>query len=174
MADSSRSREHLLSQAWTNELESQFGLTTSDPVDTAPETAAEQVEVIPAPPVAEATPAAESTDDLKERLAYYEHFDALIRDNIARSAELFQAVFAERHRDRTTQTENETTLAQVAAEAERRIANEHAHVTNILMSLMDEATYLHQRSETLIQRLAEALTEIAPQSDEESEPVSGA
>jgi hypothetical protein len=42
------------------------------------------------------------------------------------------------------------------------------------MSLMDEATFLHQRSDALIQRLAEALTEMAPTSNEADEPVSGA
>lgn len=174
MAGSSRSRDHLLSQVWTSELESQFGLTTLEPVDAAPEAAVESPGAVITVPGADTTPSGESVDDLKERLAYYEHFDALIRDNVSRSAELFQAVFAERQRNRAAQAENETSLAQVAAEAERRIATEHAHVTNILLSLMDEATYLHQRSDALIQRLAEALTEITPQSEEDDEPVSGA
>jgi hypothetical protein len=174
MSDSLRSRDHLLSRDWTNELESQFGLTTSETVAAAPEATVMQAEPVVAVPTADPGRAGESVGDLKERLAYYEHFDALIRDNISRSAELFQAVFAERQQSRTEQTRSETTLAQVAAEAERRIATEHAHVTNILLSLMDEATYLHQRSEALIQRLAEALTEIAPQAEEDNEPVSGA
>jgi hypothetical protein len=152
-----RDRDHLLEQDWPSALESQFGLT--------------------APGVAETVPPAESLESiaaLKERLAYYEHFDALIQDNIARSAQLFQAVFTERERARTIQTEAETTVNAVSLEAERRVTAERTHVVNILHTLMDEATFLHQRSDALIQRLAEALTELSPQADEDDEPVSGA
>jgi hypothetical protein len=152
-----RDRDHLLDQDWPSALESQFGLT--------------------APDVAEPGPTAENPESiaaLKERLAYYEHFDALIQDNIARSAQLFQAVFAERERARTIQTEAETTVNAVSLEAERRVTAERTHVVNILHTLMDEATFLHQRSDALIQRLAEALTELSPQADEDDEPVSGA
>ena len=45
---------------------------------------------------------------------------------------------------------------------------------DLLMSLMDEATYVQQRADVLIQRLAEALTELANHLPEEDEPVSGA
>jgi hypothetical protein len=62
----------------------------------------------------------------------------------------------------------------VSLEAERRVTAERTHVVNILHTLMDEATFLHQRSDALIQRLAEALTELSPQADEDDEPVSGA
>jgi hypothetical protein len=147
-----RDRSHLLAQDWSSALESQFGLT--------------------APVVTGDT--GESVAALKERLAYYEHFDELIRDNIGRSAALFQAVFAERDKARKVQADAESTMSAVAAEADRRVAAEREHVQNILMSLMDEATFLHQRSDALIQRLAEALTELAPTSDETDEPVSGA
>jgi hypothetical protein len=149
-----RNRNHLLVQDWSSALESQFGLS-------APES-----------PVSES--ADETMATLRERLAYYEHFDDLIRDNIARSAALFQAVFEEREKARKVQAEAESTMNAVSVEAERRAEAERQHVQNILMSLMDEATFLHQRSDALIQRLAEALTEMAPQSDEGDEPVAGA
>jgi hypothetical protein len=45
---------------------------------------------------------------------------------------------------------------------------------HILLSLMDEATYLQQRADGLIQHLAEALTELASYLPDEDEPVSGA
>ena len=149
-----RNRNHLLAQDWSSALESQFGLTAPEPV-------------APSEP-------AESIAALKERLAYYEHFDDLIRDNVSRSAALFQAVFAERDKARKIQADAESTMSAVAAEADRRVAAERQHVQHILMSLMDEATFLHQRSDALIQRLAEALTEMAPTSNESDEPVSGA
>jgi hypothetical protein len=147
-----RNRNHLLAQDWSSALESQFGLT-------APVVTGETEESVAA---------------LRERLAYFEHFDDLIRDNIGRSAALFQAVFAERDKARKVQADAESTMSAVAVEADRRVAAERQHVQNILMSLMDEATFLHQRSDALIQRLAEALTEMAPTSDETDEPVSGA
>lgn len=153
-AAADRNRNHLLVQDWSSALESQFGLS-------APESLA-------------AERADETMATLRERLAYYEHFDDLIRDNIARSAALFQAVFEERDKARKIQAEAESTMMAVSVEAERRAQAERQHVQNILMALMDEATFLHQRSDALIQRLAEALTEMAPQSDEENEPVSGA
>ena len=147
-----RNRNHLLAQDWSSALESQFGLT-------APVVTGETEESVAA---------------LRERLAYFEHFDDLIRDNIGRSAALFQAVFAERDKARKVQADAESTMSAVAVEADRRVAAERQHVQNILMSLMDEATFLHQRSDALIQRLAEALTEMAPTSDVTDEPVSGA
>ena len=172
MTEPTRSRDHLLSQDWASELESQFGLTTSDQAPTLASDLASPEAGVPA--VIEVLPVDETVGDLKERLSYYEHFDALIRDNISRSAELFQAVFTEREKSRTVRVEAETAMSAVASEAERRIETQRSHVSNILMSLMDEATDLRQRSDSLIQRLAQALTEIAPQADEDDEPVSGA
>jgi len=154
MPETDRTRNHLLVQDWSSALETQFGLTAPEP-ESEPETG-------------------ESVATLKEKLAYYEHFDALIKDNISRSAALFQEVFAEREKARALQGEAESTMNAVAIEAERRVEAERTHVQHILMSLMDEATDLHQRSDALIQRLAEALTEMAPQSYEDDEPVSGA
>jgi hypothetical protein len=153
-APAERSRNNLLVQDWSSALETQFGLTAPEP------------------------PHASGRDDsvavLRDRLAYYEHFDDLIRENIARSAALFQAVFAEREKARKVQAEAESTMNAVSMEADRRMTAERQHIQHVLMSLMDEATFLHQRSDALIQRLAEALTELAPVSNEDDEPVAGA
>ena len=152
-----RDRDHMLTQDWPSALESQFGLIAPDAAE-----------------VVTTAGTVDSIADLKERLAYYEHFDALIQDNIARSAQLFQAVFSERERVKTVQSQAESTINAVSLEAERRVEAERTHVVNILHTLMDEATFLHQRSDALIQRLAEALTELSPRTDEDDEPVSGA
>lgn len=156
MPDTDRNRNHLLVQDWSSALEAQFGLSAPE------ETASDEPE------------AEDSVAALKERLAYYEHFDALIKDNISRSAALFQAVFAERENARSVKAEAESTMNAVSLEAERRVEAERTHVQHILMSLLEDATFLHQRSDALIQRISEALTEIAPQSNEGDEPVSGA
>jgi hypothetical protein len=156
-ANAPRDRDHLLRQDWPSALESQFGLTAPDSIEVVP--ASENVE---------------SMAELKERLAYYEHFDSLIQVYIARSAQLFQAVFTERERARSVQSDAEMTMSAVSLEAERRITAERTHLVNVLHTLMDEATFLHQRSDALIQRLAEALTELSPQSNEDDEPISGA
>ena len=157
MPDTDRNRNHLLVQDWSSALEAQFGLTA--PEEAAPDESAESEDSVAA---------------LKERLAYYEHFDALIKDNISRSAALFQAVFAERESARSVKAEAESTMNAVSIEAERQVESERTHVQHILMSLLEDATFLHQHADTLVQRISEALTEIAPQSNEDDEPVAGA
>ena len=157
-----RIRENLLVQDWPSALEAQFGLSS-------PNQATETV------PVAdEESVAGESIESLKERLAYYEHFDSLIRDNVSRSAALFQAVFAEREKVRFQDETSFRAADSIAAEIETRVHAERLHTQHILMSLMDEATYLQQRADTLIQRLAEAITEMATYDITDDEPVSGA
>jgi hypothetical protein len=153
-APAERNRNNLLVQDWSSALETQFGLTAPEPT--------------------QASERDDSVAVLRDRLAYYEHFDDLIRENIARSAALFQAVFAEREKARKVQAEAESTMNAVSMEADRRMTAERQHIQHVLMSLMDEATFLHQRSDALIQRLAEALTELAPVSNEDDEPVAGA
>lgn len=146
---------------WSAELENQFGITS------APS------------PKHETTSVAAMTDEdtiaeLRDRLAYYEHFDSLIRDNISRSADLFQAVFAEREKVRGERRIVESDVISMSAEIERRMDAERTRTQQILLSLMDEATYLQQRADSLIQRIAEAITEASAQPDEDDEPVSGA
>jgi hypothetical protein len=143
---------------WPSELEAQFGVTSS-PLKAFP---------------VEASLQEDSIESLRERLAYYEHFDALIRDNVSRSAELFRAVFAEKERITTVAAPISIGADVLAEEVDRRIYAERLHNQHVLMSLMDEATYVQQRADVLIQRLAEALTELSNHLPEEDEPVSGA
>lgn len=96
---------------------------------------------------------------LRERLAYYEAFDTLISDNVARSAELFRSLNNERERMRQEavrlQVEREAAIAQ---EAERRLAAERARTHATLMTLMDDASQMQRQIDGLIQRIAEAIT----------------
>ena len=148
---------------WSAELENQFGITS------APDSEHEE-----GPPAADTSTDAVVIAELRDRLAYYEHFDSLIKDNIARSAELFQAVFAERERVRGERRVVESDVLSMTAEIERRMNAERTHTQQILLSLMEEATYLQQRADSLIQRIAEAITEASVRPDEDDEPVSGA
>lgn len=144
---------------WSAALENQFGLRTS-PQD------------VDVPVEARVTP--EAYAELQDRLAWYENFDGLIRDNVARSAALFQAIFEERDKAKRTLTDSEALISGVAAEAERQISAQRQEMQNILISLMDEAQFLQQRSDALVQRVAEAITQMTAFRDEEDEPVSGA
>jgi ABC-type phosphate transport system auxiliary subunit len=97
---------------------------------------------------------------LRERLAYYEAFDTLINDNVSRSAELFRPVNEERERLRAEAARwHAAAEAAGAQEAERRLAAERSRTQTILMSLMDEATGMQRQIDSIIQRIAEAITE---------------
>lgn len=157
MPESDHNRTNVPVQDWSSALEAQFGLTTPETEPTA---------IVP-----DAEP---SVAALQERLAFYEHFDALIKDNISRSAALFQAVYTERQNARTARAEAEAAMNAVSVEAERRVEAQRTHVQHILASLMEDATALRRHSEAVMQRIAEAMTEIAPQSNEDDEPVVGA
>ena len=157
-----RTRESLLEQDWPSALKEQFGLSTPAQTGIQNDTNDE----VPA--------AEESVESLKERLAYYEHFDSLIRDNVSRSAALFQAVFTEREKARAERELPIRAIDEITAEVEARVHAERMHTRHILMSLMDEATYLQQRADNLIQHLAEAITEITAYDTADDEPVSGA
>lgn len=146
---------------WSAELENQFGITSAPSAESETSSADD--------PTDETTIA-----ELRDRLAYYEHFDSLIRDNISRSADLFQAVFAERERVRSEGQVVQSDVHSIAAEIERRMDAERKGTQQLLLSLMEEATYLQQRADSLIQRIAAAITESSTQPDEEDEPVSGA
>jgi hypothetical protein len=148
---------------WSAELQSQFGITST------PSTQAEASSSPDDPEDADVTIA-----ELRDRLAWYEHFDSLIKDNISRSADLFQAVFAEREKARSERRVVEGDVLAMTAEIERRVNSERQRNQQILQSLMDEATFLQQRADALIQRIAEAITEAAVLPDEDDEPVSGA
>ena len=99
---------------------------------------------------------------LRERLAYYEGFDALINDNVARSAELIRSVSEERERLRSQaiqwQLETESRMTE---EVERYLAGERERTHAMLTALMDDATGMQRQIDGLIQRLSQAISETA-------------
>jgi hypothetical protein len=104
----------------------------------------------------------EDLAELRVRLAYYEGFDALISDNVARSAELFRSVSEERERMRsqavTWQLETE---ARMSLAVERFLADERERTQALLTALMTEATQMQRQIDSLIQRIASAMSETA-------------
>ena len=99
---------------------------------------------------------------LRERLAYYEAFDALISDNVARSAEMFRSAIDERERVRSHAVQWQLeTEARMSEEVERFPALERERTQALLASLLEEATRMQCQIDGLIQRLAEAITDAA-------------
>lgn len=96
---------------------------------------------------------------LRERLAYYEAFDTLISDNVARSAELFRSLNDEREKMRreSARLQAERELA-VAEETERRLGEERAKTQAMLLALMDDASMMQRQIDGLVQRIADAIT----------------
>ena len=99
---------------------------------------------------------------LRERLAYYEGFDTLINDNVARSAALIRSVSEERDRMRSQaiqwQLETESRMTE---EVERYLAGERERTHAMLAELMDDATRMQRQIDGLIQRLSRAISETA-------------
>src|SRR3712207_1936396 len=88
---------------------------------------------------------------LRERLAYYEGFDALINDNVARSAQLIRSVSEERERLRSQaiqwQLETESRMTE---EVERYLAGERERTHAMLAALMEDATRMQRQIDGLI------------------------
>ncbi len=89
----------------------------------------------------------------QERLVFYEGFDRLIQDNIARSAELMREAMDLRER---AQRE----IAQGHAQAERRILTEREKQRLVFTSLLDELAEVQQSAERVARRMTQALEEI--------------
>lgn len=97
-------------------------------------------------------------EGLRERLTYYQAFDALINDNIKRSAELFRTIHEERERARRQVVEARAEIeAAVTAAAERRLREERQRTEATLLALMDEADRFRRQLDGWVQRLADAI-----------------
>ncbi len=97
---------------------------------------------------------------LRERLNYYQGFDAVIGDSVQRAAELFRSMFEERESIRNLGAQKQ---AEIAAEAtmaaELRFTTERDRFQSTLMTLMDDASRMQRDLETLMHRIAEAVAE---------------
>lgn len=92
----------------------------------------------------------ESIAALKERLRFYESFDRLIHENVARSSELLREAIDLRER-------TEMERAQAMAAAERTVAAERQTQRDLLSSLLQDLISLQQVTERLAQRVTDAL-----------------
>jgi hypothetical protein len=103
------------------------------------------------------SPAGDDKDDeiarLRERLAFYQSFEGLIQDNIARSGELLRQAMEMRESAATE-------IAAAQAEAERRRVDDRARYRLHFTAMLDELTALQGQTERLARRLTSALDEI--------------
>lgn len=97
---------------------------------------------------------------LRERLNYYQGFDAVIGDSVKRAAELFRSMYEERESIRNLGAQKQ---AEIAAEAtlaaELRFSIERDQFQSMLMTLMDDASRMQRDLETLMHRIAESVAE---------------
>lgn len=90
---------------------------------------------------------------LRERLAFYESFDRLIQENIARSGDLLREAM-----DLRESAARE--LAEARAEAARLRATQQARLREILNAILDDLSALQGQAERVARRAADALDEV--------------
>jgi hypothetical protein len=90
---------------------------------------------------------------LRERVAFYESFDRVIADNVARSSELLRQAM-----DRQAGAVSGLTKAQ--EEQERQREQELSRQRVLLAALLDDITQLQGQAERLARRVADALDEV--------------
>jgi chromosome segregation ATPase len=111
-------------------------------------------------------------EQLRERLSYYQAFDALINDNIKRSADLFRTIYEERERGRKQVLDARAEIqAAATAEIERQVTEERKRLQATLAGLMNEAGQLQRQVDGWMQRIADAIGETAAPPNEELEPM---
>lgn len=101
----------------------------------------------------EPTERADEVTRLRERLSFYESFDRLIQDNIAKSGDLL----------RQAMDVKETASAEIAAaqvEVARKRAGDQSRYRLLFSVMLDELTELQGQAERLARRLTDALDEI--------------
>lgn len=97
----------------------------------------------------------------QERLAFYESFDGLIQENIARSGELLRQAMDMRESAIQEIALARQQTAQTIADAERRVGDERERQRTALAALRDELNQLQQHAAGLVGRVADALAELA-------------
>ena len=103
----------------------------------------------------------------RERLAFYDSFDRLIQDNIARSGDLLRQAMT--LRESATQE-----LAEARADLELRAAAAGASQRAVLVDLRDELLELQQRVVHLMRRVGDGIEDLNPRSstaEQRADPV---
>ncbi len=96
---------------------------------------------------------AEQLARVEERLRFYESFDRLIQENIARSGELMREAVDLRER-------SQAEFARQRAEAEERAAQERERQRSLFSGLLDELGAVQHATERLARRVTEALESV--------------
>jgi hypothetical protein len=91
---------------------------------------------------------------LRERVAFYESFDGLIKDNIARSGDLLREAVEVRESALRS-------VAEAKAEAERKSEEDRNHYRELLTALLGEARQLQERADSLTTRIAAVVDRLA-------------
>jgi hypothetical protein len=87
----------------------------------------------------------------RDQLAFYESFDRLIQENVARSGELLREAQAERERAAHD-------IAASRADLDRRLAVGREQQRSTLAAIRDDLQRIHEQVSTLAQRVDEALS----------------
>src|SRR5262245_50963112 len=90
---------------------------------------------------------------LRERLAFYQSFEGLIQDNIARSGDLLRQAM-----DMLESAAADVAAAQ--ADAARQRADDRSRYRILFSAMLDELTALQGQAERLARRLTSALDEL--------------
>jgi hypothetical protein len=97
---------------------------------------------------------------LRERLTYYESFDRLIQENIARSGDLMREALDLRERTQAELARDREELERSRDEAERRFEAERQSQRAVFGSLMNELSTVRESAERLSLRVSEAVEHI--------------
>ena len=102
---------------------------------------------------------------LRERLSYYQGFDAVIGDSVHRAAELFRSMYEERENIRHLGTQKRAEIeAEATMAAEVKFSVERDRFQSTLMTLMNDASRMQRQLDTLLHRIAEAVASTKPSS----------
>ena len=93
---------------------------------------------------------------LRDRLAYYESFDRLIQENIARSGELMREALDLRERTQAELARGREELERSRQELDRRLEAERQAQRDVLAGLVDELSTMQRSAERLSRRVSEA------------------
>lgn len=98
---------------------------------------------------------------LRERLKYYESFDRLIQENIARSGDLMREAIDLRERTQAELARDREDLERSRKEVERRFEAERQSQRAVFGSLMNELSTVRESAERLSLRVSEAVENIS-------------
>ncbi|HEV2106679.1 MAG TPA: hypothetical protein VGR16_00290 [Thermomicrobiales bacterium] len=97
---------------------------------------------------------------LRERLTFYESFDRLIQENIARSGDLMREAVELRERTHAELARAREELEQSRRQAEEQLQAERQSQRGIFASLVEELSAVQESAQRLTRRVSEAVSQI--------------